>query len=51
MSASATRGDEVPEALRTREGRGAALAEARERMQAEREATRASRSPLAWSLT
>ena len=32
------RGDEVPEQLRTREGRRAALQAARERMQAEREA-------------
>lgn len=32
------RGDEVPEALRTREGRRAALETARERMQAERQA-------------
>jgi len=36
----AARGDEVPEQLRTREGRRAALAAARERMQAEREAQR-----------
>ena len=34
------RGDELPEQLRTREGRRAALAAARERMQAEREARR-----------
>ena len=32
------RGDEVPEALRTREGRRAALQAAKERMQAQREA-------------
>jgi hypothetical protein len=35
------RGDEVPEQLRTREGRRAALQAARERMQAEREARQA----------
>jgi transposase len=35
------RGDELPEPLRTREGRRAALAAARERMQAEREAQQA----------
>jgi transposase len=35
------RGDEVPEPLRTREGRRAALAAARERLQAEREARQA----------
>lgn len=35
------RGDEVPEALRTREGRRAALQAARERMQTEREAQQA----------
>jgi transposase len=35
------RGDEVPEQLRTREGRRAALEAARERMQAEREARQA----------
>lgn len=35
------RGDELPEQLRTREGRRAALAAARERMQAEREARQA----------
>ena len=34
------RGDELPEQLRTREGRRAALAAAKERMQAEREARR-----------
>ena len=34
------RGDEVPEALRTREGRRAALQAARERLQTEREARR-----------
>ncbi len=36
------RGDELPEALRTREGRRAALEAARERLQAEREARQAS---------